>query len=352
MFPIRTTRSRADAPVGRAHGRRGPLCFARATLVLAASLLAAPPAAAAQQPPKIAKIGVLVASSPAAWAHFLEAFRQGLRELGHVEGKTFVLELRYGEARAERLPDLARELVSLKVKVIVAVADSGIAAVKQQTRAIPIVMVASADPVETGFVASLARPGGNVTGLSLISPELSGKRLELLKEAVPGLSRVAFLWNPEVRGAVLDYKEAASAARSLRLELQSVEASRAEDLDRAFSTITEQRAQAVVVPAPNPVLFANRGRVVSFAQRNRLRSMYAIREYVDAGGLMSYGPSLQDSFRRAATYVDKILKGTKPADLPVEQPMRFELVLNMKTAKALGITFPPTIMVRAEHVIQ
>jgi len=330
--------------------------MSRRTLIFSVLLLAlaagCPPLDAAQQAPKIAKIGVLNPATPAATAHFIEAFRQGLRELGHVEGKTFVLEPRYSEARAERLPELARELVSLKVDVILASTDLGIAAAKRETQTIPIVMANSADPVGTGFVASLARPGGNVTGLSMISPELSGKRLELLRETVPGLSRVAFLWNPDVRGAMLEYKETEGAARALRLQLQSVEVSRAEDLDRAFSAVTKGRAQALIVQAPNPVLFANRGQIVSFAQRNRLPSMYGNRDFVDAGGLMAYGPSLSGLYRRAATYVDKILKGTKPADLPVEQPTRFELVLNMKTAKALGITFPQTILIRADQMIQ
>ncbi len=246
MLPTRTPRSRADAPVGHAHGQSGRLCF---LVTLALGLLTAPPAAAAQQAPKIAKIGWLHPGTPAATAHFLEAFRQGLRELGHVEGKTFVLELRFGEARAERFPDLARELVSLKVDVILVATDLAIAAVKQQTSTIPIVMAVSTDPLGTGFVASLARPGGNVTGLSNISPELSGKRLELLREAVPGLSRVAFLWNPDVRGAVLDYNQTEAAARSLGLQLQSVEAARAEAFDRAFSAMMEQRAQALIVPS-------------------------------------------------------------------------------------------------------
>jgi putative ABC transport system substrate-binding protein len=319
---------------------------------VALGLLALPLAAEAQQSPKIAKIGVLIPGTPAGWAHLLEAFRKGLRELGHVEGKTFVLELRYGKARAERLPDLVRELVSLKVDAIVVTGDTGAAAAKQQTQTIPIVTASSADPLGTGFVASLARPGGNVTGLSMMSPELSGKRLELLKEAVPGLPRVAFLWNPDVRGAVLDYNQTEGAARSLRLQLQSVEAARAEDLDRAFSAITEQRAQALIVASPNPVAFANLGRIVGFAQRTRLASMYAVREYVDGGGLMSYGPSTRALYRRAATYVDKILKGAKPADLPVEQPTRFELVINLKAAKALGLTIPQAVLVRADHVIQ
>jgi len=275
----------------------------RVTVALLLAVAAAGPPVDAQQAPKIAKIGVLLLATPAGTAHLLEAFRQGLRGLGYVEGKTFVLEVRYGEARVERVPELARELVSLKVDVIVAPADSAIAAVKRETRTIPIVMTVSSDPVGTGFVASLARPGGNVTGLSAITPELSGKRLELLREAVPGLSHVAFLWNPDVRGNVIDSKEAEGAARSLRLQLQSVEVSRAEDLDHAFSALTNQRAQALVL-APNAVGFANRGPIVSFAQRNRLPTMYPQREYVDAGGLMSYGPSLTDMFRRAAIYVD------------------------------------------------
>ena len=322
------------------------------SILVAVVLLAVAVIAEAQQPKKIAKIGYLLPSTPAAAAHLLEAFRQGLRELGYVEGKTIVMELRYGEAKAERLPELARELVRLKVDVIVTATDVAIAAVKRETQTIPIVMGNSTDPVGTGFVASLARPGGNITGLSRMSPELSGKRLELLKEVVPGLSRVAFLWNPDVRGAVLDYKEAESAAGSLRLQLQSVEVVRAEDFDRAFSAVTKERAQALMMPAANPVGFAKRGQIASFAQKNRLPSMYAQKEYVDAGGLMSYGPSTPDMHRRAATYVDKILKGTKPADLPVEQPTKFELVINLKTAKQIGLTIPPNVLARADRVIK
>jgi putative ABC transport system substrate-binding protein len=308
--------------------------------------------AEAQQPKKIAKIALLAPSTPAAAAHLIEAFRQGLRELGYVEGKTFVLELRYGEARFERLPELARELVGLKVDVIVTGTDVAIAAVKRETQTIPIVMGNSTDPVGTGFVASLARPGGNVTGVSSISPELSGKRLELLREIVPGLSRAAFLWNPDIRGAVLDYNETEGAARSLGMQVQSVEVVRAEDLDRAFSAVTTERAQALIMPAANPVGFANRGQIASFAQKNRLPSMYAQSEYVDAGGLMSYGPNTTDLWRRAATYVDKILKGTKPADLPVERPTKFELVINLKTAKQIGLTIPPNVLARADRVIK
>jgi putative tryptophan/tyrosine transport system substrate-binding protein len=308
--------------------------------------------AEAQQPKKIPKIAYLAPSTPAAAADLVEAFRQGLRELGYVEGKTFVLELRHGEARADRLPEIARELVGLKVDVIVTATDVAIAAVKRETQTIPIVMANSTDPVGTGFVASLARPGGNITGLSSISPELSGKRLELLREVVPGLSRVAFIWNPDVRGAVLDYKETEGAATPLHLQLQSVEVVRAEDFDRAFSAITKDRAQALIMPAANPLAFANRGQIASFAQKNRLPSMYAQEEYVDAGGLMSYGPSTPDLHRRAATYVDKILKGTKPADLPVEQPIKFEFIINLKAAKQIGLTIPPNVLARADKVIK
>ena len=319
---------------------------------LCAMLFALCSLAAAEQPKKIAKIGYLFASTPAATAKNVEAFRQGLRERGHVEGKTFVLELRYGEARAERFPDLARELVGLKVDVIVVSTDAAIAAVKRETQTIPIVMALSNDPVGTGFVASLARPGGNVTGLSNMSPDLSGKRLELIKEVVLGLSRVAFLWNPDVRGAVLEYKETEGAASSLGLQVQSVEVVRAEDLDRAFSAIMKDRAQALIVAPVNPVAFANRSQIASFTQTNRLPSMYGQREFVDGGGLMSYGPSIPDMHRRAATYVDKVLKGTKPADLPVEQPRKFELVINLKTAKQIGLTIPPNVLARADKVIK
>jgi putative tryptophan/tyrosine transport system substrate-binding protein len=323
-------------------------------VVLGASALAAPLATftQAQQPKKIAKIGYLAPSTAAAHSPNLEAFRQGLRELGYVEGKTFVLELRYAEGRFERLPELARELVGLKVDVIVANSDVTIAAIKRETRTIPIVMSSSTDPVATGLVASLARPGGNVTGVSTMSPELSGKRLELLKEVVPGLSRVAHLWNPDVRGNVIDYNATEGAARSLRLQLLSVEVLRAEDLDRAFSEITKERAQALILTGSNPVAFGNRGKIASFAQSNRLPSIYSSTVYVDAGGLMSYGPSSHDTFRRAATFVDKILKGAKPADLPVEQPTRFELVINLKTARQIGVTIPPSMLALADRVIK
>jgi putative ABC transport system substrate-binding protein len=319
---------------------------------LATFFLTSASLAQAQQAKKIPKIGYLLPSNSAATAHLLEAFRQGLRELGYVEGKTVVLEVRYGEGRAERLPEIARELVGVKVDVIVTATDVAIAAVKRETQTIPIVMANSSDPVSTGFVASLARPGGNITGLSAISPDLSGKRMELLKEAVPALSRVAFIWNPDVRGNVLDYQETERVASSLGLQLQSVEVVRTEDFERAFSAVTKGRAQALSMPAANPVAFANRSQIASFAQKNRLPSMFAQKEYVDAGGLISYGPSGTDMMRRAATYVDKILKGRTPADLPVEQPMKFELIISLKTANQIGLTIPPNLLVRADQVIR
>ena len=252
----------------------------------------------------------------------------------------------------ERFPQLARELVALKPDVIVATNDTAIAAIRRETHTIPIVMVFSSDPAGAGFVASLARPGGNVTGLSNLSPELSAKRLELLREVVPGISRVALLWNPDSRGNLLDYKETEVVARSLHLELQSVELSRVEDLDSAFSAVSKGRAQALIVPAGNLIAVTRRAQIASFAQRSRLPAIYGAREYVDDGGLISYGPSTADLFRRAAIYVDKILKGARPADLPVEQPTKFELAINLKTAKALGLTIPPSLLQRADHVIQ
>ena len=321
-------------------------------VVLTASLILAPLAAEAQQPASVPRIGVLFASTPDATSHLLDGLRQGLREHGYVEGQHIMLERRYGQAGVERMSDLAAELVRIKVRVIVAATDPATAAVRQQTQTIPVVMANSTDPVGTGFVASLARPGGNVTGLSALSPELSGKRLGLLREVVPGLARVAIIWNPDVRGALFDYKETEAAARSMRLQLQSVEVSRGEDLDRAFSAVTNQRAQALIVQTPNPVLFANRSQIVSFAQRNRLPSMYGQKEFADAGGLITYGPNTGDLFRRAATFVDKILKGAKPSDLPIEQPTKFEFVVNLKTAKALGLTIPQTILLQADQVIQ
>ena len=321
-------------------------------LVLLLAIAAVGPPIDAQPAARIPKIAFLGGTTQVEITHLIAAFKQGLRELGYVEGKTVLLEVRLAEGTVERFPQLARELVTLKPDVIVATSDVAIASVRRETQTIPIVMVVSSDPAGAGFVANLARPGGTVTGLSALSPETSGKRLELLREVVPGLSPVALLWNPDSRGNLLDYKETEAAARSLHVELQSVELFRGEDLDRAFSTVTKGRAQALIVPVGNPITVARRDKVAHFAQRSRLPSIYGVREYVDAGGLMSYGPSTADLFRRAATYVDKILKGAKPADLPVEQPTKFELVINLKTAKALGLTIPLSLLQRADHVIQ
>jgi putative ABC transport system substrate-binding protein len=320
-------------------------------LILALSVTLAPLGADAQQPAKIPRVGVLQPGTPASATHLFEAFKQAMREQGYVEGQHVVFEHRFGDFKPERISAVAAELVRLKVDVIVTGTDMGIAATKQQTRTIPIVMVNSTDPVETGFVASLARPGANITGLSSMSPELSGKRLELLRDVVPGLSRVAIIWNPDVRGAVLDYRETVGAARSLRLQLQSVEVSRADDLDSAFSAVTKGRAEALIVISPSPIAFANRSRIATFARTTRLPSIYATKEFVDAGGLMAYGTIAGSQWRRAATYVHRILQGAKPSELPVEQPTAFELTINLKTAKELGLTIPQSLLLRADQVI-
>jgi len=319
---------------------------------LAGGLLAAPLAAEAQQAAKIARIGYLTTNMAA--GPVLEAFRQGLRDLGYVEGRNLVIEYRAAEGKSERLPALAAELVALKVDVIVAPTTPAALAAKQATRTIPIVFSFAPDPVASGLVTSLARPGGNVTGLSVLGPELVGKRLELLTQAVPGVSRVAFLWQPgaldERQGKDI-LKEAEVAARALGVRLQFVEARGPADFDSAFSEMTRARADALTV-LTSVMFFNERRRLVDLAAKNRLPAVYPWRDSVDAGGLMSYGPNVADLFRRAATYVDKILKGAKPADLPVEQPTKFELVINPKAAKALGLTIPPSVLGRADEIIQ
>jgi putative ABC transport system substrate-binding protein len=316
--------------------------------------LFSPVAAEAQQAAKIARIGYLT-SSLGVYPHLPEAFRQGLRDLGYVEGRNLVIEYREAEGKADRLPALAAELVALKVDVIVAAPGTvATLAAKQATRTIPIVFIAAADAVSDGLVTSLARPGGNVTGLSNLAPELVGKRLELLTQAVPGVSRVAVLRLPGALGERTDkdmLKEAEAAARALGVRLQVVEARGPADIDRAFSDMTRAHAGALTVLPSNMFLREHR-RLVDLAAKNRLPAVYSVREYVDAGGLMSYGANLADLFRRAATYVDKILKGAKPADLPVEQPTKFELVINLKTAKALRLTIPQSLLGRADHVVE
>jgi putative ABC transport system substrate-binding protein len=320
--------------------------------LIAILFVATPVAGEAQLAAKVPRIGVLSAGTMTTASNNDEAFKQGLREHGYVEGQNIVLERRYGEGRGERMAEIAAELVRMQVDVIVATSDSAIAALKRQTRSIPIVMAGASDPVGTGFITSLARPGGNITGTSSMSPEISGKRLELLRESIPKLSRVAVMWNPDVRGALLDFKGLEAPARSLRVHLQSVEVTNADDFARAFSEITQARAEAIIVITPNPVAFVNRGQLASLAQKNRLPAMYGTPAYVDDGGLMAYGSSAAERWRRAATYVDKILKGAKPGELPVEQPSKFELVVNLKAAKAIGLTIPPSLLRRADRVIQ
>jgi ABC-type uncharacterized transport system substrate-binding protein len=318
-------------------------------LALCAMFLALSFPAQAQQLKKIRRIGVL-RTGPVA-APLYEAFRQGLRELGYVEGQNIVLELRDGETKAERLPDLAAELVRLKVDVIVTSSTPAIQAAKHATGTIPIVMAFSGDPVGTGIVASLAKPGGNITGLSDIGPEISGKQLEFLKEAFPTISRVAFFLNPSNHGNRLRLKATEVTAGELKVQIQALEVRNANDFEKAISTINKGQAQALMT-VRDPAIYANQTRILEFAAENRLPTMHMDKEPVEAGGLMSYGPNVPDLFRRAATYVDKILKGAKPADLPVERPIKFELVINLKTAKQIGLTIPPNVLTRAERVIK
>ena len=324
-----------------------------ALLALALAILLAPLAADAEQPGKVFRIGILanVPLTDPEGARLWGAFIRGLRELGYVEGQNITIEWRVSEGKYERLPDLAAELVRVKVDVIVAPASQGPFAAKQATRTIPIVMTGTADPVGSGLVASLARPGGNVTGLSTLAPEIVGKRLELLKEIVPRASRVAILWNPTNPSHPLLLGEAKAAARLLRVQLQLLEARGPDEFEGAFAAMTKERAGALLVLRDGMFLL-HRRRIMDLVAKSRLPVMYAAREDVDAGGFMSYGPSAPDLFRRAAIYVDKILKGAKPADLPVEQPTKFELVVNLKTAKTLGLTIPQSVLIRADHVIQ
>jgi putative ABC transport system substrate-binding protein len=308
--------------------------------------------AEAQQAKKIPRIGILAAATPVTAAHLVEAFKQGLHERGYIEGQNIVLELRFGQGKAEQFPILATELVHLKVDVIVALTNPVIDAVRQATQTIPIVMPAASDPVGAGFVASLARPGGNITGLTGYSPELNGKRLELLKEAFPKVSRVALLLSPNFPGSALDLKETESAGHSLGLRIQPLEVRDDSDIDRSFKAMINERADALTMFPGHPVLFVNRKKIVELAANHRLPAIYSLNDFVDAGGLMFYGPNLLVGYRRAATYVDKILNGAKPADLPVEAPTKFELVINLKTAKQIGLIIAPNVLARADRVIR
>ena len=317
---------------------------------VASGNLAAPLSSDAQQPAKVRRIGFLAGGAPPP-AAVSPPFVQALRELGYLEGQNLAIEYRYAEGKIDRLPDLAAELVRLRVDLIVTLGYLAAHAAKQATATIPIVFMGAGDPIGTGLVASLARPGENVTGVSLQETELSAKRLELLKEAVPRLSRVAVLWNTADLGMSLRFREVQVAARVLGVALQPLGVRDPSDFDGAFSAMTRERPNALFVVS-DALTIINRRRILDFAAKSRLPAIYESSSYVNDGGLMSYGPRVPDMWRRAASYVDKILKGAKPTDLPVEQPTRFELVINLKTARALGLTIPPSILVRADQVIQ
>jgi ABC-type uncharacterized transport system substrate-binding protein len=323
------------------------------SILIAVVLLAFRVAVEAQQPKKVPRIGYLSVSSPSAMSTRTEAFRQGLRELGYVEGKNIVIEWRSAEGKRDRLPSLAAELVRLKVDIIVTAGPPATRSAKEATVTIPIVFAQDGDPVASGFVASLARPGGNITGLSTLAPELSGKRLELLKEIVPRLSRVAVLGNSTNPANAQVLKETELAAGVFGVKLQYLDVLDPKDIETAFRAASKGRADAVLMTVSGGVVLSQRTQVVELAAKSRLPAMYIIiREYVETGGLMSYGVSLIDLDRRAATYVDKILKGAKPADLPVEQPTKFEFIINLTAAKQIGLTIPPNVLVRADRVIK
>jgi putative ABC transport system substrate-binding protein len=308
-------------------------------------------AAQAQQAARIPRIGILIPSSASFFLDRLEAFRQRLRELGYVEGKNILIEYRYAEGKPERVPDLAAELVRLKVDVIVTAANSGILAAKKASATIPIVFGSAVDPVGSGFVSSLARPGGNITGLSQMAQDLDGKRLELLKEAFPKVARVAFLRGAAGSRGNLALTEMEAAAKALGVKLQSLEVRSLDDFEGAFARAKRDDAQALITTT-SPLINTQQRQVLDFAAKNRLPAMYPNSDFVEAGGLMSYAPNYTDLWRRAADFVDKILKGTKPADIPVEQPMKFEFVINLKAAKQIGVTIAPNVLVRADRVIK
>jgi putative tryptophan/tyrosine transport system substrate-binding protein len=305
----------------------------------------------AQQAKKVPRIGYLAGISPSADSQRIEVFRQRLRDLGHAEGQNIAIEYRYAEGKFDRLPGFAADLVRLKVDVLVASSTNAALAASNATRTIPIVFLGVADPVAAGLVDSLARPGGNITGFTPIAAVLAGKRLELLKETIPKLSRVAVLWDPQAPGSTPQWKESQLSARELALQLYSMEVSTADKYEDAFKEAIKARSAALAVTL-NPVANTNQKQIADLAAKNRLPAIYPYADFVDAGGLMSYGPIFASEGRDAARYVDKILKGAKPADLPVEQPTKFELMINLKTAKALGLTIPPVVLMRAEKVVK
>jgi len=299
----------------------------------------------------VPRIGVLLPGTSASFAVRAKAFTDGLRDLGYVEGQTMAIEWKWAEDQIERIPELAAELVRANVDVIVTGGTSAATALKSATRTIPIVMAIIGDPVAVGLVDSLARPGGNATGFSIVAPELGAKRLELLKEIVPDAGSIAVVLNPKNPQSRIELNEMQAAARTLGLQVHPIEIASEATFDEAFADLTKSVAQAVIV-LTDPILFSERKRIVALANRSRLPAIYFFREFVKEGGLMSYGPSDADLFRRSAIYVDKILKGMKPSDLPVEQPTKFDLAINLKTATVLGLTVPPSLLARADEVIE
>ena len=317
-------------------------------IAIAVALMVDAALASAQPPQNIPRVGILFIGGRD--QPHLEAFKQGLRERGYVEGKNIALEYRYAEGREDRLPELAAELVQVKVDIIVVTADISAQAAQRATKTIPIV-VTTGDPVTWGLADSLAKPGGNVTGLSVLLADLSGKRVEILKETFPKLTRVAALWNPTGRVASPVFKETSAAAQALSLQLHSFEVQTLPDIEKALVEIPKLRSSALLVLL-TPLVTLHSKRIVELALKQHLPGMYPTRQFAEEGGLMAYGPLIGDLYRRAATYVDKILKGAKPADLPVEQPMRFEFIINLKAAKQIGVTIPPNVLVRADKVIK
>jgi len=326
--------------------------MARLRLALAVLMLLVAPAAGAQPASKLHRIGVLDAVGPAANAENLDAFRQGLQALGYVEGQSFVLEHRSADGRPERFPDLARDLVRLGVDVIVTRGEFATLAAKQATATIPIVMASIGDPTISGLVASLARPGGNITGFHVMAPpELGGQRLRILREVVPALARAGILWNPSDIYPPAIVTDTQKTARAIGVQLESLEVSRPEAFEQTFETAIFGKIDAVIA-VEDLLMLTERARIVDFAAMGRLPAIYGLREFVDAGGLMAYGTDRRDLFRRCAGYVDRILKGARPADLPVEAPKKFELAINLKTARILGLTIPPALLRRADYLVQ
>jgi ABC-type uncharacterized transport system substrate-binding protein len=335
--------------IDNARMRRPLTKAALASLLFAGAVLALAVTAEAQQPAKVRRIGFL---SPTSADSRVEAFRQGLRELGYEEGRNIRMEYRWANGRFEQLPDLAMELVRLKVDILVAVVTQASIAAKKATSTIPIVMIGVADPVGSGLIASLARTGANITGTSSRTSEIVGKQLELLKETLPKISRVAALWNPaNPIFQAIQRTEADDAARALGVRLQLVEARGPDEIDRAFEAVARERTRAVLV-LNDPIFTAEGKRIADVSANHRLPTVSGTLEYSEAGGLMAYGPSFPDMYKRAAIYVDKILKGAKPADLPVEQPTKFEFIINLKAAKQIGLTIPPNVLARADRVIK